>query len=147
MIVRATWIGTAVFALTAAVAAVTDATPAEAVSTAVALLLFLVGCVAFVAAYARAVARSRTDDIQVAGLYLLMGNSAPPEIRRLLLGALGLQIVVALGTAAARPYSPLAFGILVPTYGLGLAGLWAARHGTFPARPQQTRQTRQKAHR
>src|SRR5207248_757919 len=26
------------------------------------------------------------------------------------------------------------FGILVPLWGLGLAGLWAARHGTFPRR-------------
>jgi hypothetical protein len=32
--------------------------------------------------------------------------------------------------------NPLAFGILTPLYGLGIAGLWGARHGTFaPRRP------------
>jgi hypothetical protein len=28
----------------------------------------------------------------------------------------------------------VAFGILVPIFGLGLAGLWGARHGVFEAR-------------
>jgi hypothetical protein len=32
-------------------------------------------------------------------------------------------------------YSPLAFGILVPVFGLGLCGLWGARYGTFEPRP------------
>ena len=51
-----------------------------------------------------------------------------------MLGGAAAQAVVAVATAAVRPYSPLAFGILVPLWGLGLAGLWAARHGTFPQR-------------
>jgi hypothetical protein len=28
----------------------------------------------------------------------------------------------------------MAFGFLVPVFGLGLAGLWGARYGTFAAR-------------
>jgi len=44
-------------------------------------------------------------------------------------------VVAAFATAAARPNSSLAFGILAPLWGQGLAGLWGARHGAFPPRP------------
>lgn len=135
-IVKAGWAGTAVFALTSSAAALTGNQPLEVVAIGVDVGLFLAGCGAFVAAYARAVRRSRTDEIAVAGLYLLMGNSAPKPVRRQLLGSLGVQSAVALVTAIRWP---LAFGILVPTYGLGLAGLWAARHGTFPPRQRPAR--------
>lgn len=130
-IIKATWAGTAVFGLTSGVAALGGATPLEIAAIAVDLVLFVAGCTAFVAAYARAVRRSRTDDIAVAGLYLLMGDSAPNPVRKHLLGSLAAQTAVALVTAIRWP---LAFGVLVPIYGLGLAGLWAARHGTFPPR-------------
>jgi hypothetical protein len=69
----------------------------------------------------------------VAGLFLLQG-SAPRDVRRRLLGALAAEVVVGLGVAIARPFTSLAFGLLVPVYGLALAGLWGARHGTFPPR-------------
>jgi hypothetical protein len=52
-----------------------------------------------------------------------------------------VQVVVALGTAIGRseaddgsPGTSLAVGILVPMFGLGLNGLWAAFHGVFPPR-------------
>ncbi len=89
------------------------------------------------AGYGRAVARSRTDEISVAGLYFLAGGSAPSPVRRRLMGALLVQVVVAFATAAIRPFTSLAFGVLVPVYGLGLAGLWASRHGEFPPRRQK----------
>ncbi|MGH9282335.1 MAG: hypothetical protein ACRD0S_05305, partial [Acidimicrobiales bacterium] len=41
---------------------------------------------------------------------------------------------VALVAAGVRPNSSLAFGVLAPLWGQGLAALWAARHGTFPPR-------------
>ena len=130
----ASWSGTALFTLAAVAAAVSGAGAAELVAVAVDAVLFVAGCVAFLAAYARAVTRSRTDEIAVAGVYLLMGDSVPPAVRRRLLGALAVEIAVALASAGARFGTPLAFGVLVPVYGLGLAGLWAARHGTFPPR-------------
>jgi hypothetical protein len=43
-------------------------------------------------------------------------------------------VIVAVVGAALRPFSPLAFGILVPVFGLGCAGLWAAHHGSFGPR-------------
>jgi hypothetical protein len=53
---------------------------------------------------------------------------------------LGVQVVVGLGGAILRnstegkPGSTLAFGVLVGMCGLGLNGLWAAKHGTFGPR-------------
>ena len=123
------------FALTSAAAVVLPEAPLEVPAFAVAIGLFLAGCVAFVAAYSRAVARSRTDLIGVNTLFFLTGTTAPPEVRRSLLGALAVQVAVGLGAAIARPYTSLAAGTLVPVYGLGLCGLWAARHGRFPPRP------------
>jgi hypothetical protein len=127
----AAWYGTAAFAVTAVTATVVDGL--DPVAFVVDVVLFLAGGVAFVAAYLRAVNRSRTDSIAVTSLFFLAG-SAPPGVRRSLLGALAAQVVVALATAIARPYTILAAGTLVPLYGVGLCGMWAARHGTFPPR-------------
>jgi hypothetical protein len=103
------------------------------VAVVVDLVLFALGCVAFALALLRAAARSRTDELTLPGLFWLTG-AAPTEVRRLLLGSFGVEVVVALATASARPFTGLAFGILVPVYGLGLTGLWGARAGTFPPR-------------
>ena len=131
-IVRASWIGTAAFGATSGVAAVLKAF--DVVALVVALALFVAGTVAFVAAYARAVSRSRTEQIGVLALFFLEGQVAPTPVRRLLLGSFLVEVLVAVGLAAARPNTSLAFGILVPVYGLSLAGLWGARYGSFRAR-------------
>ena len=132
-IVRASYIGTAVFVIVAALAAATDADPIVVAAVIVDLVLFVAGCGAFVLTLVRAADRSRADELSVAGIWWLTG-SAPTSVRRQLLGAFGVEVVVALVTASVRPFTGLAFGILVPTYGLGLVGLWAARLGKFPPR-------------
>ena len=76
----------------------------------------------------------RRDVVDVAGLFFLT-RSAPKNVQRNLMGAFGAQCVIGIASAALRPYTSSAFGVLVPVVGLGLAGLWAARRGTFPARP------------
>lgn len=132
-IVRASWIGTAAFVVTAVAAVANRAAIIPA--AAVALGLFAAGIGIFFWAYAIAVARSRTDAIGIGGLFFLAGTeTAPKPVRRALLAALGAQVVVALGTAAARPFTTLAFGVLVPLFGLALTGLWGARHGRFGPR-------------
>ena len=73
------------------------------------------------------------EELSVAGVFFLSG-SAPAPVRRALLGDLTVQVVVALATATARPYTPLAFGVLVPVFGLGMCGLWGATAGRFPPR-------------
>ncbi|MCU1450285.1 MAG: hypothetical protein JWP02_2455 [Acidimicrobiales bacterium] len=139
-IVRASSWGTATFAA-AAVAGVIVPHPLGWVAFAVSLGLFVTGCVVFVWAFALAVGRSRTDDISVVNLFLLSGN-VPATVRTPLLGSLIVEIVVAVGTAAVRPYTIAAAAILAPVYALALCGLWAARHGAFPPRkpPEPRRQ-------
>lgn len=131
-IVQASWLGTVAFGVTAALA--TAITSIDIVALVLAMTLFLAGTAIFFAAFFKAVGRSREEQIGVMNLFFL-DHSAPKAIKRSLLGALATQIAIAAATAAARPNTSLAFGVLVPVYGLSLAGLWGARHGTFPARP------------
>ena len=129
-IVKASVAGTGIFVVTAILAAAVP--DADLVALAVALVLFAGGAVAFVAALLAAAARSRREEVTLPGLFFLEG--APPGVRRLLLGSLAAEVVTALATAGARPNTSLAFGILAPLWGQGLAGLWGARHGRFPPR-------------
>ena len=130
-IVRASWVGTVAFGI-GTVAGVVAPHPLAWLGFAVSLALFVAGCAVFVWAFAIAVGRSRTDEIAVSNLYLLSG--APSAVRAQLFGSLAVEVIVAFGTAAARPYTIAATAILAPVYGLGLCGLWAARYGTFPPR-------------
>lgn len=127
------WIGTAVFVVAAVVAAAVLG-GVRFVAVGVSLGLFAVGCFAFLWAYAIAIQRSRDDEIGIGGLYFLAGPTAPRVVRRSMNAALTLQTVVALVTASVHPFTTLAFGILVPMFGLGLNGLWAARYGRFGPR-------------
>jgi hypothetical protein len=131
-IIRASWIGTAIFGVTATAAAI-DPDLFAGVALAVALVLFFVGCAVFLVAFLKAVGRSREVDIGIGGLYFLAG-SAPRDVQLHLLGSLGAEVVIAFATASARPFTSLAFGMLVPVYGLGCCGLWGARYGTFSPR-------------
>ncbi|NNE74375.1 MAG: hypothetical protein HKN26_11975 [Acidimicrobiales bacterium] len=131
-LVRATWGGTVVFVLTAGVAVLVEA--ALIVSVPVALLLFAIGVVTFAMAFLRSAGRSRSELVTVPGTYFLVG-SAPAGVARSMRLALAVQVIVALATAAIRPFSGVAFGILVPMFGLGMIGLWGARHGRFEPRP------------
>lgn len=132
-IVQWSWGGTSAFVATAGVATVSG--PTDLVALVVALSLFVAGTAAFTAAFVIAVRRSRTEQILVPSLFFLQG-SAPAPVRHRLFASLAVEVVVAFVTAAVRPNTSLAFGILAPMYGLGLAGLWAARHGEFPLRPR-----------
>lgn len=132
-ILWADWAGTALFVVAAAVAAVVLG-PVRYVAVGVSLMLFAVGCGAFLVAYWTAVQRSRVDEIGVGGLFFLAGEVAPKTVRWWMNGALAVQIAVALATSAARPFTTLAFGWLVPMFGIGMNGLWGARHGTFGRR-------------
>jgi hypothetical protein len=99
------------------------------------LVLFAAGCGAFLWAYALAIGRSRHETVTMGGLFFLGDDVAPPAVRGLLRGVLGVQVVVAVAAASVRPFTALAFSVLVPILSLGLMALWAARHGRFPAKP------------
>ena len=134
-IVRASWAGTALFTATAVAATLTEGARIPAVV--VAAGLFVGGIGIFFWAYAIAVGRSRTDAIGIGGLFFLAGKdtASEPNDKRHLLASLATQSVVGLATAGARPFTTLAFGVLVPLYGLALTGLYGARHGRFGPRP------------
>ena len=123
------WIANALFAVTAAPAAITSDDALVAIAIGCALLLFFVAIGAFVYAFALAVARSaRGDNVVVANLFFLQG-SAPRSVQRSFLVLFVVCLAIAVGTAAWEP-----FGVLVPMLPIGLAGVWAARYGTFPPR-------------
>jgi hypothetical protein len=138
-IVAADFAGTVLFVVTAVLAAVFFTTPLQWVGAITALGLFGAGVFCFLWSYLHAVQRSRTDEISVLSLYLLAGPPTPTDVKRPMLGLLVVQVATAAATTFARlegpdgePGSSLAVGFLVPMFGFGLNGLWAAFHGTFP---------------
>ena len=142
-IVVANVVATAVFCLTAVYAAAAFSTTAQWIGAVTAITLFAIGVFTFLWAYWNAVQRSRTDEISVAQLFLLLGPPTPPPVRRRMLLILLAQVVIAVATTLARPDGPdgnpgssLAVGFLVPMLGFGLNGLWASVHGAFPARAE-----------
>src|SRR3954453_1679903 len=134
-IIITSWVTIGIFA----VAVVPDAVGAHVLdnaAVAVSLALFLVSLPIWLFAYGLAVTRTaRGDDITVSSLFFLQ-KSAPREVQHHLFGAFGLSIAIAAATAAANPFS-----VLVPMLPLGLAGLWGARHGVYPARPARKNPT------
>ena len=127
-IIEVSWASDALFAATAIPVAL-GVTALEPVSVGVAVALFLASLGVWTYAFGLGLVRSaRGDEVAVANLFLLQG-SAPTAVKRHLFGALGLSVVIALATGFRAPA-----GFLVPMLPLGLGGMWAARHGTFPAR-------------
>ncbi len=141
VLVTADVVGTAVFGLTAILAAAVFTTPFQWVAAITALTLFAVGVFSFLWSYWNGVQRSRQDEISTLGLYFLIGGVAPRGVRNTMLGALVVQAALAAGTTFWRldgpdgtPGSSLALGFLVPMFGFGMNGLWAAYHGQFRRR-------------
>jgi hypothetical protein len=127
-IIAASWIGDALFAATAFPAAF-GVQAFDVAAITVALGLFAISLVVWCWAFGVALARTtRGDDVVVGSLFLVQGP-VPTRVRAHLFGSLGVCLVVTAVTAAGEP-----FGVLVPMLPLGLAGLWGARHGSFPPR-------------
>lgn len=141
IVVKANVAGTALFVATAVFAAAVFTTAAQWLGASTAMALFAVGVFCFLWGFWNAIQRSRTDDVSVTQLFLLLGPATPRPVRRTMLALLGVQIVTAFATAFWRldgpdgtPGSSLAVGLLVPMFGLGLNGLWAAYHADFGPR-------------
>jgi hypothetical protein len=115
-------------------AGVIDPSTLGLVAALVSLAMFGAGIILFLWSYALAVARSRTEDVSVVGLYLL-SEGAPRRVRRSMLASLTVQTVAAIIAASVRPFTALAFGLLAQLLGLGLVVLGAAKHGVFRDRP------------
>jgi hypothetical protein len=146
VVIKADLAGTALFTVTAVLAAALFTPVWQWIAAITALVLFAVGVFAFLWSYYNAVQRSRRDEISVTGLYLLVGPATPATVRRTMLGLLAVQVAVAVITTFTRLEGPdgragssLALGFLVPMLGFGLNGLWAAYHADFPRRPVDRR--------
>lgn len=100
-------------------------------------LLFAVGTGGLLWGYALGVARSRTDNVTLGGLFFLSAPAAPASVRRRFRIALTVETLVVLLAAAIRPFSVVAFGVLAPMFALGLMGVWGGRHAVFPPRPMK----------
>lgn len=141
-LVRLDLAGTAVFIAALAVAVpLRSHRPAQFLIGGVSMVLFAIGIVATLWAYTRALDRSRTEEVGVANLYLLTGHTAPRPVKRTMLAALTVQILAAIGGAwigvvglDKGDLNALAFGVLVPMFGVGMNGAWAARHGSYGPR-------------
>ncbi|MEY2525107.1 MAG: hypothetical protein QOJ66_3672, partial [Ilumatobacteraceae bacterium] len=107
----------------------------------VSMVLFAIGVATTLWAYTRALDRSRVEEVGVANLYLLTSDTAPKPVRRTMSLALTVQIVAALvgawiGVVGLNEgqLNALAFGVLVPMFGVGMNGVWAALHGSYGPR-------------
>ena len=144
-IIRLNVIGTVLFIVSAGIASIIFDGIAKTQGVVVSLALFGSGVVFFLWGYWRAVQRSRHDSMSVTELYFLVGPHVDRRVSRAMNSLLAIQVVVAVAAALVRsstpgadgtttPGSTLAFGVLVPVFGLSLNGLWASAHGHFPAR-------------
>jgi hypothetical protein len=141
-LVRLDVVGTAAFVVVLAIGVpLRDERPAQILVGATSMVLFAIGAVGCLWAYVSALERSRVDEIGVANLYLLTGRTAPPRIKRLMSLLLAVQVVVSLAAAIigavgleGSQVNAMAFGILVPMFGLACNALWAVRHGRFGPR-------------
>jgi hypothetical protein len=137
-LVLASVVGVVVFVVVALVEALvtgplTVAGPFTFVLIVVSLVEFVLGSAAFLWAFAIAIGRSRTEAIGMGGLYFLAG-STPRGVQVRMMGAWAIQVVVAFTVASLGMFTGAAFALLAPMWGIGLAGLWGARHGSFPPR-------------
>lgn len=141
-IVRGNIIGTVVFLATLGVAVpLRDERFAQVLIGVVSGVLFAIGIATSLWAYTSALERSRTEEVGVANLFLLTGATAPKDVKRAMTLALVVQVVAAfigaiIGVTGLEEgdLNALAFGVLVPMFGIGMNGVWAARYGSYGPR-------------
>jgi hypothetical protein len=141
-IVRFAIAGTVIFVIAMAIAVpLRNDRSGQVLIAAVSMVLFAAGVAASLWAYTSALERSRTAEVGVANLFLLSGSTAPKPVRIALWLCFATQIVVAIAGASIGiagldkdQLNALAFGVLVPMFGIGTNGIWAARHGTYGPR-------------
>ena len=141
-LVRANLAGTALFLAALALAIpFRSQRPGQVLIVVVSLVLFAAGIATSLWAYTTALERSRSEEVGVANLYLLSGDTAPKPVKRAMSWALAVQVVAALTGATVgvvglqdNQLNALAFGVLVPMFGIGMNGAWAARYGSYGPR-------------
>jgi hypothetical protein len=144
-VVRIDLVGTAIFLVALAIAIPARSHRfAQFLIGGVSMALFAIGVATTLWAYTRALDRSRVEEVGVANLFLLTGDTAPRSVGRALKGSLAVQIVAAIAGAwigvvglDKGELNALAFGVLVPMFGIGMNGVWAALHGSYGPRVRE----------
>lgn len=129
---------TALFAVLTTTAVITNTKATRHLAAWFDVVVFAVGCVLFLVALYLGAQRSRESEMTMAGWWFLTG-SAPRHVQWALLGGTVAQVVIAIVGASLRPFSALAFGTLVPMFGLAMCGIWGALHGMFRPRSSGVR--------
>jgi hypothetical protein len=97
-------------------------------------VLFVVGTLLLALGFWNGIQRSRVDAVTLTGLVAVDRSHVPARARNKLWIAILLQIVVGVALGWLRPFTQQAFGLLVPTLGLGFAALWGSRFAAFHPR-------------
>ncbi len=100
----------------------------------VSAVLFVAGIFTLGLGFWNGIQRSRIDDVRLAGLLAVDKSHVPASVRNRLWLAVIVQTIVTFTFAALRPETQQAFGVLVPTLGLGFAALWGSRFAKFHPR-------------
>ena len=95
--------------------------------------VFVAGAALFTWAFTIAAGRSRMEELTVGGAFFLAGSVEKPD-RRWAYGYLTAQTLIGFAGAAADPYTTMAFGVLVPMFGLGVIAFLGSAHGAFRQR-------------
>ncbi len=99
--------------------------------------LFAIGFALLALGFWNGIQRSRIDEVTLSGLVAIDKTHVTTSARNRLWAAIVLQIVVGVLFASLRPFTHQAFGLLVPTFGLGIATLWGSRFAAFHPREQR----------
>lgn len=122
---------TVAFALFATITFLVRQPGLDLVFAAVSAILFFVGAGVLGLGFWNGIQRSKVDEVRIAGLLSVDKSHVSTSARNRLWLAILIQIAVTFAFAALRPFTQQAFGVLVPTLGLGFAALWGSRFAKF----------------
>lgn len=97
-------------------------------------MLFFVGAGVMALGLWNGIQRSRVEEVTLVGLAGISKSHIPTRARNTLWAMVLIQVVMSVLFASLRPFTQQAFGILAPTFGLGIALLWSSRFGSFHPR-------------
>ncbi len=98
------------------------------------VVYFLLGIVLFVSAFLSAANRSRVEEVTVVGAFFLGDGAVSSRDRLVFTGGAVIQSIVGIAGSIARPFTAVAFSILVPLLGLALMAMVGAKYGQFATR-------------
>ena len=96
--------------------------------------LFFIGTGVLGLGFWNGIQRSKLEEVRLTGLVAVDKSHVSKAARNKLWLAIIIQIAVTFAFAALRPFTQQAFGVLVPTLGLGFATLYGSRFAKFHPR-------------